>query len=169
MLAALPFDHKLGLALVAGTFIAFALVSSFVIPRYRPQYPGRAGMPLFVIVTLAIFVGMLFAMEFFGREPKEAEAAKEGKSVKVSEVDFKIKLAEKSLRAGAYSFEVKNDGQQPHNLTVDGPGIKDKGTPNLTNGKSAKLGVTLKRGTYDLYCSVPGHKQLGMDVKLTVS
>ena len=36
-------------------------------------------------------------------------------------------------------------------------------------GKTAKLTVGLKTGTYDVYCSVPGHKQAGMDVKLKVS
>ena len=34
------------------------------------------------------------------------------------------------------------------------------GTQNLT--------VTLKAGTYDLFCSVPGHKALGMDTHITV-
>jgi uncharacterized cupredoxin-like copper-binding protein len=168
MLATLSSDHKLGLGLVAGTFILFALASSFLIPRYRPQYPGRNGMALFVIVAAALFVGMLFAMEFFGREPKEAKAA-EGKSVPVTEVDFKIKLDQTKLGAGKYTFELKNDGQQPHNLTIDGPGVTNAATPTVNSGGSATLHVALKPGTYELYCSIPGHKQLGMDRKLTVS
>src|SRR5438445_3528025 len=113
MLAALSYDHKLGLGLVAVAFILFAVASALLIPRYRPQYPGRSGLPLFVIVTAVLFVGMLFAVEFFGREPKEAEAAK-GKAVRVSEVEYKIGLTEKNLRAGAYSFDVKNDGTLQH-------------------------------------------------------
>ncbi len=168
MLAALSSDHKLGLALVAGTFILFALASSFLIPRYRPQYPGRNGMALFVIVAVALFVGMLFAMEFFGREPKEASAA-EGKAVRVSEVEYKLSVAEKNLRAGTYSFDVKNNGRLQHDLTIGGPGVKNAATPLIDAGGSAKLHVTLKPGRYDLYCSVPGHKQLGMDAKITVS
>jgi len=36
------------------------------------------------------------------------------------------------------------------------------------NRRIARVHVTLKDGTYDLYCSVPGHKALGMDTKLTV-
>ncbi|MFL5941360.1 MAG: plastocyanin/azurin family copper-binding protein [Gaiellaceae bacterium] len=39
----------------------------------------------------------------------------------------------------------------------------------LDAGESKTLTVDLKPGTYDLYCSVPGHKQAGMDLKLTVS
>jgi plastocyanin len=168
MLASLPADQKLGLGLVAGAFIVFALVSSFLIPRYRPQYPGRSGMKLFVIVAVCLFVGMLFAMEFLAREPKEASAG-EGKAVKVTEREYKIDLAEHTLRPGTYTFDLKNDGQLPHNLTIDGPGVRDASTPTIGGGSSATVRATLKRGTYDLYCSVPGHKQQGMDTKLRIA
>src|SRR5205085_8455337 len=141
MLAALSSDHKLGLGLVAGAFILFAVASAVLIPRYRPQFPGSSGLALFVIVTVALFVGTLFAVEFFGREPKEASAA-EGKAVRVSEVEYRIKLAEKSLRAGTYSFDVKNDGTLQHDLTIDGPGVHDARTPLIGAGNSAKLRTT---------------------------
>ena len=55
---------------VAGVFIAFALLSSLVIPRYRPNFPGR-GLPLFLFLTVALFVAMLTAVLIFGAEPKE--------------------------------------------------------------------------------------------------
>jgi uncharacterized cupredoxin-like copper-binding protein len=42
-------------------------------------------------------------------------------------------------------------------------------TPEIDGGRRATLKVKLVRGTYDFYCSVPGHKQAGMDVKVTVS
>ena len=51
---------------------------------------------------------------------------------------------------------------------VQGNGVDEK-TPTIQPGKSATLNVDLKPGTYDVYCSIPGHKQAGMDVKLTVS
>jgi plastocyanin len=169
MLASLSSDHKLGLGLVAGAFILFAVASAFLVPRYRPQYPGRDGLPLFIVVAGTLFVGMLFAVEFFGREPKEASAAKEGHTVPVTEVDYRIELADRNLSSGAYTFELQNKGKQPHNLTINGPGVNRAATPTIPGGSSAKLPVTLKRGEYEFYCSVPGHKQLGMDLKLTVS
>ena len=46
--------------------------------------------------------------------------------------------------------------------------MSDKATPTFAAGGSQDLTVTLKNGTYDLFCSVPGHKQLGMDTHLTV-
>ena len=45
----------------------------------------------------------------------------------------------------------------------------DGKTKTIDGGGSASLSVDLKPGTYDLYCSIPGHKEAGMDVKLTVS
>jgi uncharacterized cupredoxin-like copper-binding protein len=51
---------------------------------------------------------------------------------------------------------------------VKGNGVDEK-TPTIAPGKSATLNVDLKPGTYDVYCSIPGHKQAGMDVKLTVT
>ena len=73
-----------------------------------------------------------------------------------------------SIPAGPYTFEVKNDGHIDHDLVVKGDGVNEK-TPLISAGKSATLDVDLKPGTYDVYCSVPGHKQAGMDAKLTVS
>jgi uncharacterized cupredoxin-like copper-binding protein len=54
-------------------------------------------------------------------------------------------------------------------LVVNGPGVSNAKTPTIGGGSTATLKVTLKAGEYELYCSVPGHKQLGMDVKVKVA
>jgi uncharacterized cupredoxin-like copper-binding protein len=183
VLLALSTWHKIGLAGVAAVFIVFALASSFLFPRYRPSYPaGRLGW--FIVVTLALFLGMLAAVEIFGAEPAEKAAAEnEGttsssttstttagaaQTVQVSEKEFKITLPSTTLKPGSYTFDLSNDGHQPHDLTIDGPGVNKEKTPVINGGQHAKLKVKLKAGDYDFYCSVPGHKQLGMDVKVRV-
>ena len=209
-LAALSTGHKVGLGLVGLLFVAFALVSAFLIPSLRPDYPGRRGLPAFLTVTVALFVGMMFAVFFFGREPSESRA--EGgttaaaapppppppaatttapstakttttaatsstsstapaapKTVPVTEVEFKIELPSESLTPGSYTFDLTNKGHTGHDLVIDGPGVSNEKTPVIDSGKTAKLEVDLKSGTYDFYCSVPGHKQLGMDAKVKVS
>ena len=88
--------------------------------------------------------------------------------VPVSETEFKITMPKTTLAAGSYSFEVANDGKIDHDLVIQGNGVDEK-TPTIAPGKSATLNVDLKPGTYDVYCSIPGHKQAGMDLKLTVS
>jgi uncharacterized cupredoxin-like copper-binding protein len=74
-----------------------------------------------------------------------------------------------TVKAGTVTFDVKNAGTFAHNLTVAGPGVDGKTTGNLAAGKSGTLTLDLKPGTYDLYCSIPGHKAEGMDLKLNVS
>jgi hypothetical protein len=58
--------NEIGLVVVAGIFIAFALVSSFVVPRYKPDFPGPTGLSTFVIVSLVMFGLMVAAVNFFG-------------------------------------------------------------------------------------------------------
>jgi hypothetical protein len=62
----LPLGHEIGLIVVAALFIAFALVASFVVPRYKPDFPGPNGMGPFVIASILMFVLMVAAVNFFG-------------------------------------------------------------------------------------------------------
>src|SRR5689334_9589578 len=92
-----------------------------------------------------------------------------GTNVAVTLKDFTITLAGgNSLKPGAYTFTVANDGPSAHNLTIDGPGVDNAATPTFGSGETKSLTVTLENGTYDFFCSVPGHKQAGMDVSVAV-
>ena len=75
MLVALTTGHKVGLAVTAAAFIAFALASSFLFPRVRPQYPG-GGLRAFIVICFVFFFGMLVAVENFGAESGHAETAR---------------------------------------------------------------------------------------------
>jgi len=86
--------------------------------------------------------------------------------VPVSESEFKIKLASTDLKAGEITFEAKNDGKIPHDLAIKQTGDKTK---LISPGSTAELKVTLKAGTYELYCTVPGHEAAGMKQNVTVS
>jgi uncharacterized cupredoxin-like copper-binding protein len=82
--------------------------------------------------------------------------------------EFELDPAETELSPGTYEFELVNEGTAGHNLVVNGPEVKNKGTPVIGAGKKAKVRVTLAAGEYELYCSVPGHKESGMTTKITV-
>ena len=62
----LPLGHEIGLIVVAAIFIAFALVSSLLVPRYKPDFPGPSGLSVFAIASVVLFVLMLAAINFFG-------------------------------------------------------------------------------------------------------
>ena len=168
LLAALSTGHKIGLAVVASVFIGFALASSFIAPRRRPDFPGKNGLSVFVIVSIFLFASMISAVVVFGRESeaKGAGEASAGISVKATLVEYKITLSTHKVHHGVVTFVVKNAGKIAHNLTIQQGG---KHTPTFAAGKTVKLTVTLKKGAYTLYCSVPGHRQLGMVTKLTAT
>ena len=58
--------NKIVLIVAAAIFIAFAVGSSFLVPRYKPDFPGPAGLSVFVIASIALFVMMVLAINFFG-------------------------------------------------------------------------------------------------------
>jgi hypothetical protein len=62
----IPLGHEIGLIVVAAIFIAFALVCSFLVPRYKPDFPGPTGLSTFVIVSVVMFGLMVAAVNFFG-------------------------------------------------------------------------------------------------------
>jgi uncharacterized cupredoxin-like copper-binding protein len=170
----------IGLAIVAVLFIAFALSVSFLAPRRWPDFPGRAGMSVFVIASLALFVAMLSAVIVFGKEAPEAEAKGQAspephgssshkQTIRVTEDEWSVKLPSTGeLREGSYRFVVHNAGKIPHNLVVEGPNTQGDKTTLIAPGGNATLTADLKTGNYTLYCDVPGHRQLGMVAKISV-
>ena len=78
MVLGLATSNKIWLAFFAGVFIVFALLSSFVFPRWRPDFPGEQGRRWFIIATLVLFVAMLFAVNTFAKEDEEAHGETAG-------------------------------------------------------------------------------------------
>jgi uncharacterized cupredoxin-like copper-binding protein len=97
-----------------------------------------------------------------------ASAAPVGTSVGVVEKEFSITLDKTSFTAGNYTFSIKNEGKFPHNLAIEGPGVDKKVSDTMQGGGSGTLAVALQAGTYELSCGIPGHKDKGMDLKITV-
>jgi len=62
---ALSTGHQLGLGLAGLVFVVFALISSMLIPRSRPEFPGR-NLGWFVFISILFFVGMMCAVLLFG-------------------------------------------------------------------------------------------------------
>jgi mono/diheme cytochrome c family protein len=84
VIVALSGGQKLGIVVVATVFIGFALASSFLFPRTRPDFPGpRVG--LFVAVTVLLFVAMLTAMFVFAREDEEEAGARGAEPAQTAE------------------------------------------------------------------------------------
>jgi uncharacterized cupredoxin-like copper-binding protein len=175
VLAGLATGNKIGIAAVAAVFISFALVSSFVASRFRPEFPGRQGLSVFMLASFVLFAAMLTAIAVLAVE-KETEtegahaAAPAGQAIDVQETEFKIQLpANTELKQGEYTFVVHNAGKIQHDLVFEGPNLAGKDRTSLIDpGGEAKLTVALSTGSYTLYCSVDSHRQAGMATKLVV-
>ena len=83
-----------------------------------------------------------------------------------------LAFVQKSLTApaGSVTFDFTNASPVPHNVTFEKAGTEDElgGTTTIASG-SASVTLTLPKGTYTYYCSVPGHEAAGMKGTLTVT
>ena len=178
LVAELATSHKIGLLTVALIFIFFALACSFIAPRYNPDFPGR-GLGVFVATCFVLFALMIGAVEIFGAEGTEETAnaaalsktANRKMNVAVVLTDKQVRLPSKTaheLIQGQYNFRVVNNGQQPHNLVVDGPDVEKVQTNTLQPGESAVLTVKLDTGNYSLYSSVDDDRSNGLVASLSI-
>ena len=92
-----------------------------------------------------------------------------GSSINVTETEFKITPNTFSAKAGKVTFVIKNSGTVQHDVTVVVNGKEDK-SPMVDPGKTVTwtTAESLSAGTYQVYCTVPGHKESGMTATLTV-
>jgi mono/diheme cytochrome c family protein len=74
VLVAITDAGKLGLGLVAGVFIVFALLSSFYFPRRDPNFPGNR-LGLFTLITVLLFIVTMAGVIVFAKEEEEAHGA----------------------------------------------------------------------------------------------
>jgi uncharacterized cupredoxin-like copper-binding protein len=129
----------------------------------RKTFSRAASLP---VAALALASGATVAATVLAAAP--ASASTSTTTVKAVETDFHIALSKTSFKAGKYVFNAVNKGQTTHALMITGPGIKMAMTKDIQPGQSATLAVTLKKGAYDIFCPIPGHKALGMNVNINV-
>jgi len=90
-------------------------------------------------------------------------AKKAGTTVKVTATEFKFVLSPSSAKAGAITFTIVNKGKLAHDFAIGG-----KKSALIQPGKTGKLTVTLRAGSYPYKCTVPGHAAAGMKGTFTV-
>jgi len=73
-----------------------------------------------------------------------------------------------SAKAGIVSITMSNMSPLEHNVTIAQGTTVLGATPTFTGG-TRTLTLKLKPGKYTFYCSVPGHRQAGMEGTLSVS
>ena len=72
-----------------------------------------------------------------------------------------------TAKPGKVTIVMHNPAQLSHDISIQGPGINAHGAV-VGQGGTSTVTAKLKPGTYTFYCSVPGHRQAGMEGTLTV-
>jgi len=90
--------------------------------------------------------------------------------VSVAAKEFSLTLSRPLVGAGSVRVELRNNGEDPHNLVVspDGTHTPLASFSTLDPGLYERRSVTLAPGRYQLWCSLEGHEAKGMSVTLRV-
>lgn len=88
-------------------------------------------------------------------------------TVAVVAKDIKLDKSSYEATAGDVTITYENEGAIEHTLLIDG--VSGFELDVKAHGDTDKGTVTLKPGTYTLYCGMPGHRAAGMHATLTVS
>ena len=70
-------------------------------------------------------------------------------------------------KAGKVTIDFDNPSAIPHNVVIEEDGKELAGFEPISEGEESET-AELEAGTYTFYCSVPGHRQAGMEGTLTV-
>lgn len=99
-----------------------------------------------------------------------ASAGAPGKLAQTADPSGQLRFVKSRLeaKAGTVSINFLNSSPLPHNLTIARGSAVLGATPTF-NGGSRTLTLHLAPGTYKFYCSVPGHREAGMEGTLVVS
>jgi len=72
-----------------------------------------------------------------------------------------------TAEAGALDVQSKNDSSVPHNIALEGGGVDEVGEV-VGQGGTSEISADVAAGDYTYFCTVPGHREGGMEGKLTV-
>jgi plastocyanin len=128
---------------------------------------------LLALGALALFVGGCGGDDDDDSAATEATTTEEaatggGGATSVSMTEYAFDPSDLTASEGGV-IEVTNDGEIPHNLTVEG---QDLATSDLESGASQQLplgnGTALPAGNYEIVCTIGDHAEQGMTGTLTV-
>jgi uncharacterized cupredoxin-like copper-binding protein len=140
-----------------------------------------------LVVLLALFALVPFAFAACGGDddndvpappepdveaPAPDDAAAPGEeTVEVSaNPDGELAFEQSSLEtsAGEVTFDFDNPASIPHDFVIEDADGNDVAQTDVITNDSDSVTVDLEPGEYTFYCSVPGHREGGMEGPLTV-
>jgi plastocyanin len=143
----------------------------------REDFPRTRGQALAVgTLSVLLAVGAISSGIITGALEEEQEAgpaaAGEGgaRTLRLrADPGGELRFDKQSLkaRAGRVTIAMTNPSSIRHNISIEGDGVHQEGK-TVGQGGTSTVRAELRPGKYDFYCSVPGHRQGGMEGTLTV-
>jgi hypothetical protein len=101
--------------------------------------------------------------------PREARAGAAPARLLVEAREFNLTLSRGKLKHGRAIVQLANQGEDPHDLAIKRIGGQRRGAIAETRpGELGEWEGRLRRGRYRLYCTLEGHRALGMRAVLRV-
>jgi uncharacterized cupredoxin-like copper-binding protein len=98
--------------------------------------------------------------------PEGTAATSESEVVEVVMVDIDFQPEALTIPANTdLTLHLPNEGTIPHNFKIDDPEVF---SGDVASGASADLTLNLPPGSYEYYCTIPGHRPAGMVGTLTM-
>jgi plastocyanin len=138
-----------------------------MIPALRFNHiPARLGGPL-AVVAAALLVGGCGGGGGPVAKPTTTTGSPPAAGVVLNLTGTEYSFDPTSVKASAGRTTIRftDKGATEHDLSIDALHVHIAAAP----GKTAETTLTLTPGTYTFYCTVPGHRQSGMQGTLTVS
>jgi plastocyanin len=167
---------------IGGLFAVWAIVLTAIGIR-REDFP-RPGLQTVAVGTISVLLaasavgsGIVTSALEEEEEAEEGEAAERqgagdgsGRALTLSadpagELSFDTQALE--ARAGQVTIQMENPSSVPHNVSLEGRGVDEEGR-TVGQGGTSTVTAELRPGEFDFYCSVPGHREGGMEGTLTV-
>jgi plastocyanin len=162
--------HVLG-----GLFAAWAVLLA-VIGITRDDFP-RSGFPALAVGLISVLLALgaigsgIVTSALEEDEGEEAGAAEGGGGALALRADpgGNLSFDKDSLEApaGEVTIRMENPSSLPHNVSLEGDGVEEEGE-TVEKGGTSEVSADLSAGEYTFYCSVPGHREGGMEGTLTV-
>jgi plastocyanin len=170
--------------IAGGALVAWALIVSLGLGLRRPEFPGgQAGERIVITITAVLVLAAVSMAVITAGSPAKAGAsgaAQSNSAAPTGGSGTSLRLAanpgglisydvkQLSAKAGAVTITMANASPVEHDVAVE-QGGKTLGATSPFTGGSRTLTLNLKPGTYTFFCTVPGHRRLGMEGTIKVS
>ncbi len=104
-----------------------------------------------------------------GGEPKSEVASGPGGTIELAAdpTDLAYDTTSLSSKPGKVTIDFTNPSALEHDVAIEGDGEEIAGSELIAESKTS-VSTELAPGTYAFYCTVPGHREAGMEGELVV-